>query len=167
MSRWSAAAERNRQMVADNAERILNDTAYDRYRTPRALRLLVAAYVVCTAAIAISWALLGAIAGILAVLATIGVYLLLRVAVRSMADLPDHVLDERMRRDRDSVYVDAFRLVSTVVFLAANAALIPVAFSDGATLTFDYQEVSAVYWTLLALLLGAPSVILALRHADR
>lgn len=166
MSRWSTAAERNRQMVAENAERILSDTAYDRFRTPRALRTLVVAYVAATVAIPLGWMLGGAIPGIVAVLAAIGVYLLLRVAVRSLADLPDHVLDERMRRDRDSVYVDAFRVVSTVVFLAANAALVPVAFSEDATLTFAYHDVSAVYWTLLALLLGAPSLVLAVRHAN-
>lgn len=166
MSRWSAAAERNRQIVAENAERVLGDTTYDRFRTPRALRALVVAYVVAMIAIPLCWTLLGGIAGVLAVLATTGVFLLLRVAVRSIADLPDHVLDERMRRDRDSVYVDAFRLVAAVVFVAANVALVPVAFSDDATLTFDYHDVSAVFWTLLALLLGAPSLVLAVRQAN-
>jgi hypothetical protein len=165
MSRWSTAAERNRQTVAENAERILSDTKYDGLRTPNALRSLVVAYAATTVAIPIAWLTGGAIAGILAVLAATAVFLLLRVAVRSLADLPDHVLDERMRRDRDQVYVDAFRLVSTVVFVAANLALVPVAFSDDATLTFDYHDVSAAYWTLLAVILGAPSVVLALRRA--
>jgi hypothetical protein len=91
------------------------------------------------------------------------VFLLLRVAVRSQADLPDEVLDERMRAERDRVYVGAFRLVTSVVFLGANAALIAVAFRDeNATITFDYNSVSAFYWTLLSLILGAPSLVLAL-----
>ena len=91
-------------------------------------------------------------------------FLLLRVAVRSQADLPDEVLDERMRSERDSVYVGAFRFVSCVVFLAANAAFIAVAFGDEhTTITFDYNSVGAFYWTLLSLLLGAPSLVLAIR----
>ena len=163
MSRWSAAAERNREMVAGNAERILNDTTYDRFRTPRSQRLLVAAYVAVTIAIPCCWLLGGAIAGILAVLVAVVVYLLLRVSVRSIADLPDHVLDERMRRDRDSVYVVSFRTVSTVVMVAANIAFVAVEFGEDATISFDGHEVNAVYWTLLAVVLGTPSLVLAAR----
>lgn len=82
--------------------------------------------------------------------------------------LPDNVLDERMRAERDRVYVEAFRIVSSVVFVATNVALAAVAFRDEgtATITFDYESVSAVYWPLLALLLGAPSVVLALRASS-
>lgn len=166
MSRWSAAAERNREMVAGNAERILNDTTYDRFRTPRSQRLLVAAYVAVVIAIPWCWLLVGSIAGILAVLAAVAMYLLLRVSVRSIADLPDHVLDERMRRERDSVYVVSFRTVSTVVMVAMNIAFIAVEFGEeDATISFDGDAVNAVYWTLLAVVLGTPSVVMALRQA--
>ena len=164
MSRWSSVAERNRRMVAENAERVLNDTTYDRFRTPGALRALVVAYVAATAAIPVAWIAGGGIVGILAVLATTVVYLLLRVAVRSVADLPDHVLDERMRGERDRVYLVAFRIVASIVCLAANAAFVAVAFrGEGATLTFDYHSVSAAYWALLAVVLGVPSLVLAAR----
>jgi hypothetical protein len=154
-------------MVADNAERVLNDTSYDRLRTPRALRLLSAAYIVVTIAIPVCWIIFGAIAGIAAILAGIVVYLLLRVAVRAVADLPDDVLDERLRRDRDRVYVHAFRVVSTVAFVAANIAFISVEFSNtNTTITLDQNDVAAIYWTLLALILGVPSVVLALTRAQ-
>ena len=166
MSRWSAAAERNREMVAGNAERILNDTTYDRFRTPRSQRLLVAAYIAVTIAIPLCWLIGGAIAGILAVLVAIVVYLLLRVSVRSIADLPDHVLDERMRRERDSVYLVSFRTLGSVVMIAMNIAFIAVEFRDQeATISFDSAAVNAVYWTLLAVVLGTPSVVMALRQA--
>jgi uncharacterized membrane protein len=166
MSRWSVAAERNREMVAGNAERILNDTTYDRLRTPRSQRLLVAACIAMTIAIPCCWLLGGRIAGILAVLVAIVVYLLLRVSVRGIADLPDHVLDERMRRERDSVYVVSFRTVSTVVMVAMNIAFIAVEFGEeDATISFDGDAVNAVYWTLLAVVLGTPSVVMALRQA--
>jgi len=150
-------------MVAENAERVLNDTKYDALRTPARLRALVVAYVAATVAIPVCWLAWGGIAGIMAVLVGVVVYLLLRVAVRALADLPDHVLDERMRRDRDSVYLQAYRIASTVVFLAANAAFLAVAFDEGATITLDYHSVSAIYWTFLAVILGVPSLVLAVR----
>lgn len=166
MSRWSAAAERNREMVAGNAERILNDTTYDRFRTRRSQRALVAAYVALTIAIPCAWLIGGPIAGIVTVLAALAVYLLLRVSVRSIADLPDHVLDERMRRERDSVYVVSFRTVSAVAMIALNIAFVAVEFRDeAATISFDGDAVNAVYWTMLAVVLGIPSVVMALRQA--
>lgn len=163
MSRWSQRRERNRAAVARNAERVLSDTTYDRFRTPRALLLLVIAYGVTTISMAVCWLAWGAIAGVAAILVWGAIFLLLRVAVRSQADLPDDVLDERMRSERDRVYLGAYRLVSTVVFAAANVAFVAVAFGDGnETITFDYESVSAGFWTLLALILGAPSVVLAI-----
>lgn len=165
MSRWSQAAERRRDAVATNAERVLTDTTYDRLRTPRALTLLVVAYVLTTIAIPVCWLAWGSLAGVASILIWGVPFLLLRVAVRSQADLPDEVLDERMLSERDSVYVAAYRLVASVVFVAANVALVAVAFGDETTsITFDYESVSAFYWPLLALILGAPSVVLALRQ---
>ena len=165
MSRWNHVAARNRAAVAKNAERVLADTSYDRLRSPRALLALVVAYAATTVAIPIFWLAWGSIAGVVSIFPCLAAFLLLRVAVRSQADLPDEVLDERMRAERDRVYVGAFRLVSSVVFLAANAAFVAVAFDDGrATITFDYNSVSAVYWPLLSLLVGAPSVVLAIRQ---
>ena len=163
MNRWSQVAERNRAAVAENAERILADTKYDRFRTSRALLALVVVYAITTALMPVCWLAWGSIAGVVAVVPWLAVFLLIRVAVRSQADLPDEVLDERMRSERDSVYVGAYRLVASAVFLAANVAFFAVAFRENASITFDYESVSAVYWTLLSLLLGAPSVVLALR----
>lgn len=168
MSRWSQAAERRRDAVAQNAERVLTDTTYDRLRSPRALTLLVAAYVLTTVAIPVCWLAWGSLAGVTSILIWLVPFLLLRVAVRSQADLPDEVLDERMLSERDSVYVAAYRLVASVVFVGANVALLAVAFGDENTsITFDYESVSAVYWPLFALILGAPSVVLALRQSHR
>lgn len=164
MSRWNRVAERNRAARAQNAERVLADTTYDRLRSPRALLALVVAYVAATIAMPICWLVWGAIAGVASALVCLAAFLLLRVAVRSQADLPDEVLDERMRAERDSVYIGAYRLVASVVLLAVNAAFIAVAFGDEqSSITFDYNAVNAVYATLLSLLLGAPSLVLATR----
>ena len=164
MSRWSHVAKRNRSAVAENAERVLADTSYDRFRSPGALKALVVGYVVTTIALPLCWLAWGAIAGVAAFAPWLGMFLLLRVAVRSQADLPDEVLDERMRIERDSVYVGAYRLVASVLFIAANVALAAVAFGDGdESITFDYESVSAVFWALFSLLLGAPSLVMAMR----
>jgi len=163
VSRRNEVAERKRVYVAQNAERVLADTNFNRLRSPGALLALVIAYIATTIAMPVCWLVWGSLAGVASIFPCFGVFLLLRVAVRSQADLPDEVLDERMRAERDRVYVGAFRLVTSVVFLGANAALIAVAFRDeNATITFDYNSVSAVYWTLLSLILGAPSLVLAL-----
>lgn len=163
MSRRNEVAERKRVYVAQNAERVLADTNFNRLRSPGALLALVIAYIATTIAMPVCWLVWGSLAGVASIFSCFGAFLLLRVAVRSQADLPDEVLDERMRAERDSVYVGAFRLVTSVVFLGTNAALIAVAFRDeNATITFDYNSVSAVYWTLLSLILGAPSLVLAL-----
>lgn len=164
MSRWSQVAEHNRAAMARNAERVLTDTTYDRLRSPRALQTLAVAYVVTTIAMPICWLVWGSVAGLLSIFPCLLAVVLMRVAVRSQADLPDEVLDERMRAERDSVYVGAFRFVSSVVFLAANAAFLAVAFGDEhSSITFGYNDVSAAYSALLSLILGAPSLVLALR----
>ena len=165
MSRWAHVTERNRAAVAQHAERTLSDTNYDRLRSPGALLALAIAYVATTAAMPVCWLVWGSTAGVASIIPCLVAFLLLRAAVRSQADLPDEVLDERMRAERDSVYVGAFRLVASVVFLAANAAMMAVAFGDDhSTITFDYDSVSAVFWPLLALLVGAPSLVFAIRR---
>ncbi len=161
MSRWTEAAARNRELVAENAERVLADTTYDRFRSPTALRVLVIATSAVIAGIPVAWLVGGSIIGVLVVIGWVALHLILRVAVRSQADLPDEVLDERMRAERDRVYLGAFRLLASVTFLAANAAFIAVAFGEDRTITFDYDSVSAVFWTLFALMISAPSLVLA------
>ncbi len=168
MSLWNDLAERNRAAVAKKAERVLDDTTYDRLRSPAALRRLVAFYVVTMTAMPVCWLMWGSLAGVLSILLCGAGLLLLRVAVRSQADLPDDVLDERMRTERDQVYVGAYRLVVTAVFIAANVALLSVTFRDeGATITLDVESMNAVYWPLLALVLGAPSMVMAMRTSTR
>jgi hypothetical protein len=168
MSRRTRSAERQREYVRKNAERILADTKYDALRTPGRLVALVVAYVVVTVAMAVLWLRVGNIAGIAGVFAWGGVYLLLRVAVRAQADLPDHVLDERMRAERDRVYLHAFRGTSTLIFLGTNVLFASVAFrAEPATVSLGYAEVSAIFWSIFSLIMGAPSVAMALDQRHR
>ncbi len=168
MSRWSKAAERNRLAMETNAERILADTTYDRLRTPTALRVMIASYVVVTVVMAALWLLAGTVGGVAGIIAWIPVFIALRIAVRSQADLPDCVLDERMRANRDHAYFHAFRLTATLVFLAASALFVAVAFRpEPVSISFEYDEASAVFWTLFSLVLGAPSLAMAWLESGR
>lgn len=92
MSRRNEVAERKRAYVAQNAERVLADTSYNRLRSPGSLLALVIADVATTIAIPVCWLVWGPLAGVASIFPCVGAFLLLRVAVRSQADLPDEVL---------------------------------------------------------------------------
>lgn len=162
MSRRARAAERKRAYLKQNADRVLSDTTFDRFRTERALRWLVLIYIGITVAMALLWVLHGNFAGIAGMLAWIPAYLLLRVAVRAQADLPDHVLDERMRAERDRVYVNAFRITASLVFAAVCVMVMAVEFRpEPASLTLQSHEVNAIFWSVFSVIMGAPSLVMA------
>jgi Predicted membrane protein (DUF2178) len=168
MSRWSNAAERNRAVMEAKAERILADTTYDRMRTPTALRALIVVYVAVTVGMAVLWLAAGTLGGTFGMLAWIPVFVALRVAVRSQADLPDDVLDERMRATRNEAYVHAFRLTAGLVFTFAAIIFVAVAFRpEPVEIKFEYSEASAIFWTLFSVLVGAPSLAMAKLESDR
>jgi hypothetical protein len=168
MSRWSRISERNQATMATNAQRLLSDTSYDRLRTPRSLRLLIVAYAGITVVMTALWLTVGTPGGVAGILAWIPVFLALRIAVRSQADLPDAVLDERMRAARDRAYLDAFRLTAGVVFGAACILFVGVAFRpQPATIAFQYDQASAIFWALFSLIVRAPSLAIARNESAR
>ena len=61
MSRWTQVAERNRAVVAQNAECVLADTNYDPLRGPRALLALAIADITATVAMLVCWLVWGSI----------------------------------------------------------------------------------------------------------
>jgi hypothetical protein len=168
MSRWNNAAERNRAAIETNAKRLLADTSHDRLRTPLALRALIVAYVAITIAMVTLWLVAGTVGGVAGILAWFPVFIALRIAVRSQADLPDHVLDERMRAARDHAYFHAFRLTAGLVFIAACVLFAAVAFRpEPVSISFEYNEASAIFWALFSLVVGAPSLAIAKIESDR
>jgi hypothetical protein len=92
--------------------------------------------------------------------------LALRISVRTQADLPDYVLHERQRAERNQSYVDAFRLTAGVFFLGAAIAFWYVVFTDG-HIRINYRSASALFWGTTAFLAGAPSLALALHQSSR
>jgi hypothetical protein len=167
MSRLNNAVERNRAAMETNAERLLTDTAHDRMRTPTALRALIVAYVAVTVAMVTLWLVAGTVGGVAGTIAWIPVFIALRIAVRSQADLPDRVLDERMRAARDHAYFHAFRLTAGLVLGAACVLFAAIAFrSEPTSISFEYHEASAIFWALFSLVVGAPSLAIAKIESD-
>lgn len=165
--RWAASKERNAAAVEASAERLMADTAYDRYRTRRARLLLVGGYLALLVLIPVAYLAVNQFAGLLVVLVTVGVWMLLRVSVRTIADLPDEYLDERQLAVRNASYVESYRYLGAAVALAGSAGLI--AFIANGTewdtwdITLTWEAAIATFWVFLGLALGLPSMVLALR----
>lgn len=164
--RWAASKERNAAAVAANAEKLMADTAYDRYRTGRARMLLVVGYLALLVLIPVAYLAINAFVGLLVVLGTAGVWGLLRVSVRTIADLPDEYLDERQLAVRNASYVESYRYLGGAVALAATAGLFAFIVNgnelDTWAVTLTWEGAMAAFWVFLGLALGLPSMVLAL-----
>jgi hypothetical protein len=164
--RWAASKERNAAAVAANAEKLMADTAYDRYRTRRARVLLVVGYLALLVLIPVAYLALNAFVGLLVVLVTAGVWGLLRVSVRTIADLPDEYLDERQLAVRNASYVESYRYLGGAVALAATVGLFAFIINgtelDTWAVTLTWEGAMATFWVFLGLALGLPSMVLAL-----
>jgi ABC-type transport system involved in cytochrome bd biosynthesis fused ATPase/permease subunit len=165
--RWNASKERNAAAVGDRANRLMADTHYDWLRTRRARVALVVGYVACLGLVTVCYLAIGSIAGIVAVLLAICVWVLLRLSVRTIADLPEEYLDERQAALRNAAYVEAYQWLGGLMGLLASGALVafivlgqdPDTWSVGIT----WNAAMAIFWVVLGMVLALPSLVLALR----
>jgi hypothetical protein len=164
--RYHTAIERKEEAVRKRAKVLLDDTSHDWLRTPSTQRSIVGLYVLIIAAMTAVWLYASPLAAIGALTVWLIALLALRISVRTQADLPDYVLDERQRAERNQSYVDAFRVVAGVFFLGAAIAFWYVVFTD-AYIGINYRSASALFWGITAFLAGAPSLALALRQSSR
>lgn len=168
MSRWNDLRTRNDAAMRTNAHRLLNDSDHRRLRTRTGLLVVTVTYVAATVALVAMWLAFGVVGGVIAIALWVAAFVTVRLAVRSQADLPDAVLDERMRSERDRAYLTAFRSVAGIVLLAVLVALIWVGADDApASISFNDNQINAIFWALLSLMLGAPSIALALEQRRR
>jgi hypothetical protein len=165
-NRWNAGKERNSAALAANAEKLMADTTFDRFRTRRARLLLVGGFLTMLVLIPVAYLWLGQLAGLIVVILTAGVWGLLRVSVRTIADLPDDYLDERQLAVRNASYVESYRYLAGAVALAATAGLIAFVVKasefDTWEVTLTWGAVIAAFWVFLGLALALPSIVLAL-----
>ena len=164
--RWNTSKARNAEAVEKRAERLMADTHYDRLRTRPARIALVVGFVASLILVAVCYLALGTIAGILAVVLAIGVWVLLRLSVRTIADLPDEYLDERQAAIRNASYVQAYQWLGGLVGLLASGALLAFIVlgqdPDTWSVSITWNAAMAIFWVVLGLVLALPSMVLAL-----
>ena len=137
----------------------LSDTKHNYLRTSGARRLLVVLFMALYALAIASGYLELAIASI-ASLVLVGlmlvVYLMLRTSVRQIADAPDELIDERQQQVRDNAYLQAYRILATVIAVIFGAAfgLVNLGFSS------EYQSTGLIVGTIF-LIPTLPSAVIA------
>jgi hypothetical protein len=102
------------------------------------------------------------------VVAGVGILFLLRVSVRTIGDLPDEYLDERMIRIRNEAYVWAYRFLAEVVAIGFSIPLFwMIATSqDPANMTVSFSDYNllGVLFSAFSLVLNLPSVALLVKN---
>ncbi len=162
--------QKNEDRVAEQAARVMSDTKFQRLRTRPARTVLAITMIVLIFAIPSAWIALGSIAGIIAVLAGIVVWWMLRMSVRLVADLPEEFLDERQATLRNKGYVEAYRWFAGFIVILVSAGLIAsIALGDDTDtwrIALDYDTVMGAFWMIEAAALSLPSIVLALRDRE-
>ncbi len=149
------------------AATMLSDSHFNRLRSPSALRLVVGVYLLAVVVMTGLWTRSPGL-GLAGITLWFVSFLALRLAVRSQADLPDEVLDERMIVERDRSYLHAYRLFAGLMTIGATTALFVVVVSgDDETISLNYNTTNAIFWLVLAVAMGAPSIALALLQCQR
>jgi 4-hydroxybenzoate polyprenyltransferase len=165
-----SAWRRQRAQAESSTERraghLMHDTHWDWLRSLRARRTLVvvlAASLVATAALFISVGSWGFVALVVSGVLFVG----LRISVRSVADLPDELLDERQSRIRDRAYRGSFISLSGVLISALAVGFIWVIATatdvnnDTTRLAIDENDAFGVFWFAIGLCLALPSMSVA------
>lgn len=156
--------ELRRQLVEKarpQAEKYLNDHRYAWLRPVGRRRALVVAAV---AGIVIHGAVLWTGGPPLLALGLLGAnwaaYALLKWTVRGMADLPDELIDERMQQVRNRQYRAAYIALSSLTALVLLLAWIA---ADASRVQWQPQarHLEAMFWCVLMLSIGLPSMLLA------
>ncbi len=137
------------------SNRELTDTRWDPIRRRRPRQALVVTFGASLTLVAVVFWTAGSW-GLVALTPAIATLYLLRRAVRTLADLPDEVLDERLIAERNRVYLDSYRI------LAAAMVLLLIVLSLAADRApVDFYDISAVFWPLCLAAIGLPSAVLA------
>lgn len=164
-SHWTRARAANRDAADRYADQIMRDTRWDGLRSRRARRALVVMFLALLALTGALYLSGLAAVGLVVLVLTIGTWVLLRLAVRTIADLPDEYLDERQATVRDQAYLQSYRVLAGVVAVALSLLLLWVIVvadtGDVATLIVSEDDVLGVLWVGLGLVLALPSIIVA------
>jgi len=170
MSRRGPMKAKQDAVAAERIDALMRDTKYDRLRSPRMRQVLAVALLAAIGAVALSFWLGHSLIATLILIVGVGLWMLLRVAVRTIADLPDEYLDERLAQVRDRSYLESYRLFATVAIVVPMVGMLWFIISgsapDAVDLTVTIDQFQAVFWLFLGLSLSLPSIVLALRESD-
>lgn len=159
--------ERREADLERKVDRVLTDSRFDAMRTRPARLALIALGTVLVVGIIPAYAAGGAIWGIAVTGLAYISWWLLRLSIRTIADLPDRFLDERQIAVRNRAYLDAFRIYASVVGGMATLGLIAfvlVAENDEVTLTTTWSQAIGVVMFALLLPMLLPSMVVAYRE---
>lgn len=160
---WNGQRERDRRAVGDYAAQVMSDTRWDRLRIRTARRAIVVALACALALTAITsvtspgWTLL-------AIAPAVALWVALRLAVRTIADLPDELIDERQRGVRDRAYRSAFIALSALVVFGTMTIFAWAVFGteEGSVrLTVDVDRAAGLMWFVIGAVLSLPSMVIA------
>jgi hypothetical protein len=171
---WASASVKS-------VEKQLNDTKWDGLRTKSAKRTLIVAsnlsillgtaLLLTSAYRAPAWAALS----LIHILLIFVFWLLLRQSVRLVADAPEEALDEMLLKLRDRSYLIAYRWLGVIALLFVSALMGYAVFSDlqvgsdgfNYSLSFNWPQVQAVFWLLVAYTLMLPSMAMISQDLKR
>lgn len=156
--------------AAERIDALMRDTKYDRLRSPRMRQVLAVALLAAIGAVTVSFWMGHTLIATLILLLGVSLWMLLRVAVRTIADLPDEYLDERLAQVRDRSYLESYRVFAIVAILVPMVGMLwfigTGSAPDGVDFTVRFDQFQAVLWLFLGLSLSLPSVFVALRESD-
>ena len=164
--------------TAKKIDTVMQDTKWDRMRTPVAQRMLVLLGVISLiGAPSLFWFedYIKSGIGILGVLPIFLIWWLLRISVRLVADAPDEYLDEFQVRQRDRTYLLSFRILAGVVTALAIALMIVTISSDYQSegnvdyyhFALTFGQVNAIIWSILGSTILIPNMVLAWNQSKR
>jgi succinate dehydrogenase hydrophobic anchor subunit len=163
-SLWRSLRAKTELSVQRHADELMHDTHWDWLRGLQARRTLVVVLAVSLVATGILF-IIGGSWGFAPLVASGVVFIALRISVRSVADLPDELLDERQVRVRDRAYRGAFMSLSGVVLVLIGVGFFWVVTStrevDAARLLIDENDAFGVFWFSIGLCLALPSMVVA------
>ena len=113
--------------------------------------------------------------GLIHVVLVLACWALLRQAVRLIPEAPADMLDERMLKERNSVYYTAYQRLGVIVIILAIALMVFVIATDAQvdsdgfnySLEFTWPQSQAIFWFMYSYTFMLPSMILAWRESKR
>lgn len=162
-----------------SVEKQLVDTKWDGLRSRGALRFLV----IASNAIILFGTMFLFFVGdnvyasyvLIHVVLVLAFWALLRQAVRLIPDAPSDMLDERMLKERNSVYFMAYQRLGLIVTILLILFMIYVVTSDAQSesdgfnylLEFTWPQSQALFWFIYSYTFMLPSMIMAWRESKR